>query len=232
MIEWEPAVVVLSVDLSASVRLFEHLRFAKKHWESTIQPDGQPVRQEVIQQRSEGAAWDDLCFAQECWMSLGYTALNGCCLLSHIRMLFMVKVKMLHYCPFINFVLNVQLIKRQTEKEMNHCSAPVRISRQSFDCFRTETDSWATCWQLVAKQKWKTLICITAPRNYSKQKFLRVTSTSDMTLSACASLRGPCASVSIQHTAHMNFKSFRHQEATVISCPFLSLFKTAQSAAF
>lgn len=124
--------------------------------------------------------------------------------------------------PNVNLMWNVQLIERQTEKEMNHCSAPFWSFCQCSDSFRTETESWATCWQLVAKQKWKTLICITAPVNYSKQKFLRVTSTSDMTLSACASLRGLCDSV--QYNIHMNCKSLRHQEATVISCPFLSLF--------
>lgn len=55
-----------------------------------------------------------------------------------------------------------------------------------------------------------------------RSKFLRLTSTSNMTKSACASLRGLCASVSIH--MHMDCRSLRHQEATDISCPFLSLF--------
>lgn len=135
--------------------------------------------------------------------------------------------------PFINLTWNVQLIERQTDKEMNHCSAPFRISCQSFDSFRTETDSWATCWQLVAKQKWKTLICITAPVNYSKQKFLRVTSASGMTLSACASLRGPCASVSIQHTYELQIiqTSGSHGHFLPLSLT-VRVSKTPQSAAF
>lgn len=36
-----------------------------------------------------------------------------------------------------------------------------------------QTQSWATCWRLVAKQYWKTLICIIAPLSHAKQKFLR-----------------------------------------------------------
>ncbi len=54
VIEWESAVVILSVglDLSAPAPLFEHLTFARQHWEKTSQPERQPVRQEAIQQRS------------------------------------------------------------------------------------------------------------------------------------------------------------------------------------
>lgn len=88
-----------------------------------------------------------------------------------------------------------------------------------------QRQSWATCWRLVAKQKWKTLICITALLNHSKQKFLRVTSTSDMTLSACASFRGLCASVAIPHiyvwTA--NHSDIRKPQSLSVCCLNLHL---------
>lgn len=108
-------------------------------------------------------------------------------------------VKMGHYCPrLISHGTSNTSRGRQRRKWITawpHSEFLVSALTAS-----AQRQSWATCWRLVAKQKWKTLICITAPLNYSKQKFLRVTSTSDMTLSACASFRGLCASVAIPHT--------------------------------
>lgn len=100
--------------------------------------------------------------------------------------------------PLIILTWNFQNIERQLE-EMNHCRALIWIFFVSAMTASAQRQSWATCWRLVAKQKWKTLICIIALLYYSKQKFLRVTITCDMTLSVCASLRGLCARVAIPY---------------------------------
>lgn len=83
---------------------------------------------------------------------------------------------------------------READREGSESLRPQSEFLVSAQTASAQTPSWATCWRLVAKQKWKTLICIIAPPNYSKQKFLRATSTSDMTASVSASFRGLCAS--------------------------------------
>lgn len=129
VIKCEPAVVILSVglDLSAPAPLFEHLTFARKHWEKTSQPDRQPVRQEAIQQRSLGllgmiyalfrnAEWVQgalLLWELTEWALLAFSVTFTCCLNGYN-----LNVKMWRYCPI--WTWNFQQIERQTEKEVNH----------------------------------------------------------------------------------------------------------------
>lgn len=92
--------------------------------------------------------------------------------------------------PHINLTWNFQHTGRQTEKEMNHCTAPIWISCQCSDSLRPETELGnllaVGCQAKVRNSDMHH--CSAELLNYSKQKFLRATSTSDMTLSACASL--------------------------------------------
>lgn len=72
---------------------------------------------------------------------------------------------------------------------MNHCVAQ-NLAVTSAIWAPPPKRSWATCWQFAAKQKWKTLICITASLRHSKQKFLRVALIPYRTLWFYASWRG------------------------------------------
>lgn len=70
-----------------------------------------------------------------------------------------------------------------------------------------QRQSWATCWRLVAKQKWKTLICITA-----LLKYWTTQSRSFSELHLHLIWLSACASVAIR----MDRRSLRHQEITII----------------
>lgn len=175
VIEREPAVVLLSVglDLLAPAPLFEHLTFARKHWAKTSQPARQPVRQEAIQQRSKGLlAMIYALFRNAEWVqgTLLLWKLTEWTLLAFFLcdVFNMVIVKM--WCYFLTLMshgTSIALTCRQRRKWIT-----VQPQSEVLVSLRLETESWATCWRLVARQKWKTLICITARLNHSKQKFL------------------------------------------------------------
>lgn len=124
--------------------------------------------------------------------------LNGYCSLSQwcLRILWVVIVKMWRYYPIL-VSLGTSNTSRGRQRRKWITIGPKSEFLVTALTASAKVQSWATCWRLVAKQKWKTLICIISPHNHSKQKFLRVTSTSDMTPSVCASLRGLCASVAM-----------------------------------
>lgn len=150
--------------------------------------------------------------------------LNGRCLLSlwRIRMLQTAIVKMSkHDIIALRFISHMELptIERQTEKEMNHCVAPFWISCQCFYSLRPETEL-GNLLAVGCQAKVKNSDMHHCSAELLKQKFLRLTSTSDMTLSTCASLRGLCASVSIQLHAY----GLQITQTSGSHGPFLSLF--------
>lgn len=93
VIELELAVVILSVglDLSASAPLFEHLIFARKHWEKPSQTDSQLDRKQSSKEVRCCLGWFMPCsgmlneFRVHCFYG---SWLNGHCLLSQWCMLF------------------------------------------------------------------------------------------------------------------------------------------------
>lgn len=90
-------------------------------------------------------------------------------------------VKMWHCCPIYKSCIKLPFVTPfVTVNGGNESQHGSNLTISSALWLSPPRHSWATCWRLVAKQKWKTLICITATQNYSKQKFLSV----------CASLRG------------------------------------------
>lgn len=107
---------------------------------------------------------------------------------------------------------NFQHITRPTEKQMNHSRPLIYISSQYP---ASEKQSWATCLWSVARQKWKTLICIIAPWNTKSRS-----SSALVWLWVCASL-GECVPVEgsvpvLQISPHpFALWSFSSQEATL-----------------